>query len=101
MDTVRVARDLGDVSTLLPEGVPLSDAPHNLVSAIALTLRFLGFEELPLDERPPKRIWLDGEALNAWWEEVERKRKAKYGIDGERDAGPMMEQDARSMLLID
>lgn len=39
----------------------------------------LSFGELPDDERPPERIWLDDEALSAHWERVEAARKHKYG----------------------
>lgn len=40
---------------------------------------FLSFDELPEDERPDKRIWLDGDALREWFAEVKRRREAKYG----------------------
>ena len=67
------------MSTLLPEGVDhLGDAPFTLHSAILMALRWLEFDQLPLDERPKKRIWLDGEAMESWWEHVEEIRKAKF-----------------------
>lgn len=50
-----------------------------MFEAIRQALYFLSFDELPNDERPPKRIWLDGEKLNAWFERVERKRKDEMG----------------------
>lgn len=40
-------------------------------------LVYLSFDELPKDERPPKRIWTDGEALKAWFDRVEQDRERK------------------------
>ncbi len=77
---MRIARDLGNVSLLLPDGIDhLGDCPYPLHGAICSALRILDYEEFPIDERPPRRIWLDNDRLNAWWKEVERKRKVKYG----------------------
>jgi hypothetical protein len=81
------------VSALLPDGVAnLADCPHTLYEAIITGLRILGYEEFPLDERPPKEIWVDGEKLVQWWEQTNRKRREKYGLpetdeDGEQDGG--------------
>lgn len=83
MDTVRLARDFGTVRELYPDGVDsLWDLPHPLFDAIRMASIFLSFEELPKDEQPPRRIWDDGDKLKEWFEEVERKRKAKYDSDG-------------------
>lgn len=39
----------------------------------------LSFGEVPDDEQPPERIWLDDEALVSHWERVEEARAARYG----------------------
>lgn len=49
-----------------------------MFDAIRLGHIFLSFDELPKDERPPKRIWLDGDSLREWFADVERKREAKW-----------------------
>lgn len=36
---------------------------------------FLSFDEMPGEERPPRRIWLDGERLNEWFERIKRNRE--------------------------
>lgn len=36
----------------------------------------LGFFELLDEDRPPERIWLDDEALNAHWDSVHARREA-------------------------
>ena len=68
------------MSSLLPDGIEhFGDAPYTLHQAIATGLRILGYEELPKDERPLKRIWFDGDALTRHWEDVEAKREQRYG----------------------
>lgn len=90
---VRIARDSGDVSSLLPPGVrSLYDAPHQFVEAVRLALWFLSFEELPGEEQPPKRIWLNAEKMQAWWAEVRRNRERK--MKGEGDYQSMPENQA-------
>lgn len=83
LETVRIARDCGDISSLFPPGVTrLVDLPHTLHTAIRTALYFLKFEELPKDERPPKHYWLDGEKMTTWWREVEQRREDKMKGDG-------------------
>ena len=72
------------MSLLLPDGIDHhGDCPHTLHEAILTALRILQYEEFPKDERPPKRIWLDGDKLKDWWEEIERQREAKYKTDSD------------------
>jgi hypothetical protein len=106
VDTVRIARDFGTVSELLPEGfVDLRDCPHLFFEALRTAMVVLSFDELPKDERPPKHIWLDGEKLTAWFKDVERKREDKYGGGG-GDASrpgpiedPVENEAARSLIV--
>lgn len=73
-----MARDFGDVSSLFPPDFDdLRDLPHSLFEAIRMAALFLGFEELPADEQPPKRIWLVPDQLNAWMEGVQAKRRGE------------------------
>jgi hypothetical protein len=66
----------------LPEGVDgLSDCPFTLHDAILTALRILAYEEFPKEERPPRNIWMDGDKLGEWWDEIERKREAKFKPD--------------------
>jgi hypothetical protein len=79
---VRIAQKIGGVSILLPEGIEhLGDCPFTLHRAISDALRVLSYEEFPVSERPPKRIWMDGERLGEWWEKIERERKAQFSLD--------------------
>jgi hypothetical protein len=71
------------VSVLLPEGVDdLKDAPHHLFDAVRFALVVLSFDELPSDERPPRRIWRDPDALEQHFAKVKKMREAKWGGDG-------------------
>lgn len=70
------------MSQLLPDGIThLGDAPFTLHNAILQALRILQYEEFPIEERPPRRIWLDNDKLNEHFERVSEERKAKYSGD--------------------
>lgn len=85
---MRIVRDTGNVSLLLPQGIDhIADAPYTLHHAILQGLRWNKIRELPPDEQPPKRIWLDDEKMADWWQEVDAKRREKYGIKKDDDAG--------------
>lgn len=80
------------MSQILPDGLTLFTAPHSFVGAIRSAMVFLSWQEnLPREEIPPRKIWLDGEALEAWFERVEKLRedktkgtnKPEEGWDGE------------------
>lgn len=82
LDQLRVARAHGHLHDLLPDGLGLRDCPYTIFDAIRMGGIFLSWDELPADERPPKRIWMDGDALQEWFHEVERRREEKYGSGG-------------------
>lgn len=86
---MRLARDIGDISSIFPPGISrLYDLPFTIFNAIRYALHFLAFEELPREERPPKKIWLDGERMTEWWREVEENRKRKFGGEGDTMSMP-------------
>lgn len=61
---------------------------------------YISFDELPEDERPPRRMWLDDEGLKAHFDRIRRDRDAKYGADG--GAGPIedpVQNQAASLLI--
>lgn len=59
----------------------MRDLPHRWFEAIRMALIFIGFEEMPEDERPPRSIWLEEEALGSWFQRVKEERERKYGTD--------------------
>lgn len=71
------------MSHLLPEGIAsLRDAPYPLHHAIKRALMFINFEELRPEDVPPRKIWLDDEALKEWFDEVRRSQREgsdRYG----------------------
>lgn len=70
---------------LFPEGVTdISELAYPLFLAIRRALIFLSFEEMPKEDQPPKRIWLDNDALSEHFARLERDRKegSKPGIEG-------------------
>lgn len=92
---------MGDVSSLFPPGVThLADVPYHLHDAIAKGMAFVGFDELPSEERPPKHIWLDEDKLRSWFDAVEKRREEKYS--GTSDRQPIedpVENEAASSLV--
>jgi hypothetical protein len=102
-DTVRLARDFGSVSSLLPDWCRgIHDAPWLLFDAIRSALVFLSFDELPKKEVPPRRIWLDGERLSEWFRQVKINREREMRGDGSSDPedGEMEQNAAAEGLLI-
>lgn len=77
------------MAELFPPGVEnVRDLPYRLFEAIRMAMVFIGFEELPSEERPPRKIWLDSEAMRSWFAEVERQREKKWG---NKDGDTLME----------
>lgn len=100
LGTVRIARDLGGIGSLLPPGVDsLDDCPFPLFDAIQRGLIILSWDELPRDERPARRIWGDDEALIAHFERVERERDQKYGLNGSGGVDDPVENAAARSLI--
>lgn len=90
------------MSSLLPEGCSLGDAPYNLAEAIGLALRFLKFEELDAEDVPPTHIWFDGEKMSEHWAGVRRRQEEKYGVKGQKEIeGDTSENEAVNSLIID
>lgn len=70
---------------LFPLGATnITELPYTHFEAIRRAMIFLSFEELEKKDQPPKRIWLDTEKLNAWFDRLRREREEtkKPGIDG-------------------
>lgn len=89
LDHVRFARDCGDLTLLFPDNITVvRELPYNIFDAIKLALVFLQYEELESDERPPKKIWLDGKAMSGWWKAVRRRREEKYSGKSQDIEGP-------------
>lgn len=89
LTSVRIARDCGDISSLFPAGVTrLWDLPFTIHQAIHMALYFLSFDELPLKERPPKKIWLDGDKMKLWFDEVKANRETEMSGEGDYQSMP-------------
>jgi hypothetical protein len=90
LDTVRIARDCGDISSLFPEGITrLWDLPYTIFNAIKFALSVLTWREnLKAEEIPPKHIWLDNDRMEAWWREVKANREAEAKGHGDLQSMP-------------
>lgn len=90
------------MSALLPAGITsMTDMPAPLHDAITAGLQFVSFDELPKDERPPKKLWWDQDEMRAWWAAVDRMRDEKYGGSGDKPApGTTEERNALTKELL-
>lgn len=61
-------------------------------------LSVLGYHEIPEDERPPSHIWGNDEALIAWFDEVEFRRKNPDKDRMEDVEAPMQQNDLAARL---
>lgn len=97
IETVRIARDFGTVDLLFPPGVTdLRDIPHTLFDAIRAGLLYLDLQDLPPDDRPPRRIWGDTEKLMSWLEGHDESPTEQVYIEG-----PVERNAAAAMLISD
>lgn len=87
------------MSQLFPEHIhELTDLPHTIFDAIRSASIYLSFDELPDDERPPKRIWRDGEAMGEFFDDVRRRRDEGTGSDTHIE-DPVENQAARDLIV--
>jgi len=78
----------------------VKDLPWRWFEAIRLAMYFIGFDELPDDERPPRRIWLDSEQLQSWFTQVKADRDRKYGTDSKTGAIEDPKENAAARGLV-
>lgn len=70
------------MTALYPPGCEgTADIPYTLQTAIQRALIFISWDELPDEERPPRWMWMDDEALAAHFEMVkaDRERESRTG----------------------
>lgn len=68
----------------------IRELPAVYFDAIRTTLIYLGFEEMPEDDQPPRRIWQDPVALKGHFDMLKRDRKARTENGGNTE-GPIEE----------
>lgn len=101
MDTLRIARDFGTVSAILPEGCTgLFDAPFTFVESVRVGLAYLKFQELPEDEAPPRNIWDRPDMLDEHFAAVRAKQRRKFGGKDDDEIEDPRDNGAASMLLV-
>lgn len=97
---MRIARDFGDVSQVLPPGVSIKDVPHSLFDALRQALIFIGFQDLPDDERPDRKIWHDADALKEHFDLVKKRWEEKLDPKGNGEIDDPVQNAAAKGLLI-
>jgi hypothetical protein len=90
---------MGTVQSLFPPGITdLRELPGGYFDAITMALSFLSFEELPSEDRPPRRIWLSHEKLKAHFDAVKARQKEKADPDNEPIEDPVDNPAARDLI---
>lgn len=88
---------MGSTDLLLPPGITdLREVPYNYFEAIGMALGFLGFDELPPEDTPPRHIWLDPDRLKEHFDAVKRRRKEEMNPDEAIDT-PVENQAAKDL----
>lgn len=59
---------------------------------------FLSFDELAEDERPPKKIWLDTEAMESHFAAVKAKREREVKGDTTLEGESVQNKAARDLV---
>lgn len=59
---------------------------------------FISFDELEEEERPPRKIWLDTEALESHFAMLKAKRKREAEGDTTLEGEPVQNKAARELL---
>lgn len=78
----------------------LRDCPAPLFENIRLALMFLSWEELSEHEQPPKRLWLNGPELQAWFARVKKDREREAKGEGRLDPDDAVENAAARDLIV-
>ena len=93
---------MGTADLLFPPGcTDIRELPAQLFDAIHSSMMFLGFEEMPEEDAPPKRIWLDNDALTTHFANLKAKRKAQSDPNAPQAAeGPMQENSLAKDMIV-
>lgn len=59
---------------------------------------FLGFEEMAVEDRPPRKIWMDDEKLVSHFERLREKRKTE--AEGNTVSSEPMEENSLAKEMI-
>lgn len=103
---MRIVRDMGDVSAVLPEGVSsLADAPYTFFDNVRTGLMFLKLTELEEEDQPPRSIWLDKAKMVEWFESVKARHAARYSGDSDpivrEPEGDVVQNEATRHLIVE
>lgn len=87
------------MSELLPLGVEsIRECPWRWFEAIRLGMFFIGFEELAEEDRPPRKIWLDSEAMESHFAALKAKRERESKGDTTLEGVPVQNSAARDLI---
>lgn len=90
---------MGTAHLLLPQGITdIREMPASHFDLIRRSMIFLSFEEMPEEDRPPRKIWLDDVKLVAHFDRLKEKRKTEAG--GDTVPGDMQENPLAKEMVV-
>lgn len=90
---------MGTAHLLMPPGITdLREMPATHFDLIRRSMIFLGFEEMPQEDRPPRKIWMDDKLLVEHFNRLREKRSAEAG--GDSVSREPMEQNSLAKEMI-
>lgn len=91
---------MGTAHLLFPPGIEdIRDLPATHFDLIRRSMIYLGFEEMPQEDRPPRKIWLDDKRLVEHFDRLKEKRKAEAGGDSV-PSEPMQENSLAKEMIV-
>jgi hypothetical protein len=92
---------MGTADLLFPPGVTdIREMPSAHFEALSTSLMFLGFEEMPEEDAPPRKIWLDPEALTEHFKWLKQKRKDEMDPDSPKSGGEMKRNELAKDMVV-
>lgn len=92
---------MGTAHLLFPPGITdIRELPAPHFDAIRTSLMFLGFEEMPEEDAPPRSIWLDDEQLSAHFKRLKQRRKDEMTPNGSQPGGEMKQNALAKDMVV-
>ncbi|HXU05784.1 MAG TPA: hypothetical protein VN903_32740 [Polyangia bacterium] len=92
---------MGTAHLLFPPGITdIRELPAPHFDAIRTSLMFLGFEEMPEGDAPPRTIWLDDEALTDHFKRLKARRKEEMDPKAPQQGGEMKQNSLAKDMVV-
>lgn len=92
---------MGTAHLLFPPGIDdIRDLPAPHFDAIRTSLMFLGFEEMPEGDAPPRGIWLEDDLLTEHFTRLKQRRKEEMDPKSPESGGEMKQNSLAKDMVV-